>query len=184
MKKVLAFFLAACMLVLFVGCSGKMTPAEKFLLAVKKMDFTAMKNELIPDEKLGSLYLKLETAPQEDTLLVLRNLYALVHYTIGEVSEAENGVKTVRITLKTPDMERICNLARVEAMASADSAEQIVGNMIADGSVSGSMMLENTFSVKMTEADGVWKIPYGDKENEAFANALAIEDMIAFFIKY
>ncbi len=184
MKKIVAFFFAVCMIVSFAGCSGKMTSAEKFLLAVKKMDFSAMKNELVPDEKLGSLYLKLDAVPQEDTLLTLRNLYALVHYTVGEVSEAQRGVQTVSITLKVPDMERICNLARVDVMASANSAEKIIGDMIADGSITQSMMLENTFSVKMTEENGVWEIPYGDKENEAFAQALAIEDMIDFFIKY
>ena len=183
MKKILAFFLAVCTFFMFVGCSGKTTSAERFLLAVKKADFAAMKNELIPDDKLGSLYSKLDSVPAEDTLAALGKLYALVHYTVGEISE-ERGVQTVSITLKVPDMERICNLAKVEAMASANSAEKIVGDMIADGSVAKNMMLENTFSVKLTEENGVWKIPYGDKENQAFAQALAIEDMIDFFVKY
>lgn len=184
MKRIFALFLAVCMLSLFAGCSGKMTAAENFILAVKKMDFTAMKNELVPDEKIGSLYMKLDSVPQEDTLLTLRNLYALVHYTIVEVSESTGGIKTVRMTLKVPDMERIRNLTRVEAMVSAESAEKIIGDMIADGSIEESMMLENTFSVKMTEENGAWKIPYGDQENEAFTQALAIEDMLDFFIKY
>lgn len=184
MKKILAFFLVVCMLAALSGCSGKMTATEKFLISVKKMDFTAMKNELIPDENLGSLYLKLETVPEEDTLLALRSLYALTHYTMGEISELRGGVRMVNVTLKVPDMERICNLVRVEAMVSANSAEQIIADMIADGSIINTMMLENTFSVKMKEENGVWKIPYEDKENEAFAQALAIENMIEFFIKY
>ena len=184
MKRILALFLAVCTLVLFSGCAGKMTSAENFLLAVKKMDMTAMKNELVPDEKLGSLYLKLDSAPQEESLSALRELYALMHYTMGEISENGNGVKTARVTLKTPDVERICSLVKVQAMVNADSAEKIVTDMIADGSVAGTMMLEKTVTVKMTEENGVWKIPYGDKENEAFADALAIGDMISFFIKY
>ena len=184
MKKIFAFFLAVCMIVLLCSCSAQMTSAEKFLIAVKKMDFAAMKSELIPDEKLGSLYLKLDSSLQEDTVLTLRNLYSLIHYTIGEVSEAKNGVQTVSVVLKVPDMERIRNLARVEAMVSANSAENIVGDMITNGSIGQSMMLENTFTVKMTVENGIWKIPGGDKENEAFVQALAIDDMIDFFIKY
>ena len=184
MKKIIALLLAVWMLFSLTGCSEGMTSAENFLLAVKKMDMTAMKNELVPDEKLGSLYLKLDSAPQEESLSALRELYALMHYTMGEISENGNGVKTARVTLKVPDVERICSLVKVQAMVNADSAEKIVTDMIADGSVAGTMMLEKTVTVKMTEENGVWKIPYGDKENEAFADALAIGDMISFFIKY
>jgi hypothetical protein len=42
------------------------------------------------------------------------------------------------------------------------------------------MMKEYTVSVKMTESDGVWKIPYGDKENVDFVKALALAEMIDF----
>ena len=184
MKKIIVFLLTLSILFTLVGCSGNMTSAERFLLAVKKMDFSAMKNELLPDQKVGSLYLKLDSAPAEDSLLTLRNLYALVKYTVGEISEESNGVQTVEITLKVPDMERICSLAKVHAMGSGESAETIVGNMIADGSVTQGMMLEKTVSVKMVAEDGICKIPYANTENKAFAEALAIEAMIDFFAKY
>ena len=184
MKKIIAFMLAVCVLFSLTGCSGSMTSAERFLLAVKKMDFAAMKNELIPDEAFGSFYLKLDADLEEDSVLVLRNLYALAQYSIGEISEENANEKTVEITLKTPDVKRICDQVRAKVMASADSAEQIVGEMIADGSVGKTMMTEGTFTVKMKKTDGQWKIPFEDEANQAFAEALAIDDMMDFFAKY
>jgi hypothetical protein len=184
MKKIIAFMLAVCVLFSLTGCSGSMTSAERFLLAVKKMDFAAMKNELVPDETFGSFYLKLDTKPEEDSVLALRNLYALIQYSIGEISEENADEKTVEVTLKTLDAKRICDQTRAKVMASAKSAEQIVGEMISDGSVAKTMMTEGTFTVKMKKTDGEWKIPFEDAENKAFAEALAIDDMIDFFIKY
>ncbi|MBQ3489023.1 MAG: hypothetical protein IJA86_00350 [Clostridia bacterium] len=184
MKKIIAFVLVLCSICMLAGCSGKMTSAENFLLAVKKMDFSAMKNELVPDDKIGSLYSKLDSDLGEESLLTLRNLYALTQYTIEEISEESGGEQSVKILLKVPDIEKICDHTRVQAMVSADSAEKIVGDMIANGSVAKTMMVEETFFIKMKKEDGVWKIPYADAENKAFAKALAIENMIDFFIKY
>lgn len=184
MKKIIAFALAVCVLFSLTGCSESMTSAERFLLAVKKMDFAAMKTELVADETFGSFYLKLDTKPEEDSLLTLRNLYALVQYSIGEISEETADEKTVEITLKALDVKRICDQVRAKVMASAKTAEQIVGEMIADGSVAKTMMTESTFSVKMKKMDGEWKIPFEDAENKAFAEALAIDDMMDFFVKY
>ena len=182
MKRILALFLAVCTLVLFAGCAGKMTSAENFLLAVKKMDFEAMKNELVPDQKLGSLYLKLDSDVDETALSALQNLYALAQYTIGEISEESSAEQTVEVTLKIPDMERIREQARAKVMVSAETAEKIVGDMIADGSISKTMIVESTFSVKMVKTEDGWKIPYA--ENKDLAKALSIENMIEFFVKY
>ena len=185
MKKIIAFILTVCILLFsLAGCSGSMTSAEKFLLAVKKMDFSAMKNEMVPDETFGSLYLKLDTVPAEDSVSALRDLYSLVQYSMGEITEESADEKTVEITLKTPDIKRICEQTRAKVMASSDSAENIVGAMISDGSIAKTMMTEMTVSVKMTKTDGEWKIPFGDKENKTFADALAIDDMMDFFVKY
>ena len=184
MKKIIAFMLAVCVLFSLTGCSGTMTSAERFLVAVKKMDFAAMKNELVPDETFDSLYLKLDTKLEEDTVLALRNLYNLVQYSIGEISEEQADEKTVEITLKVPDMKRICDQTKAKVMATANTAENIVGNMIADGSIAKTMMTENTFTVKLKKTDGEWKIPFEDAENKAFAEALVIDDMMNFFMKY
>ena len=182
MKKIIALLLAVWMLVSLTGCSESMTSAERFLLAVKKMDFEAMKNELVPDQKLGSLYLKLDADVDEAALSALRNLYALAQYTIGEISEETGAEKTVEITLKIPDMERIREQARAKVMVSSETAEKIVGDMIADGSIPKTMIVESKFSVKMVKTEDGWKIPYA--ENKDFAQALAIENMIEFFVKY
>ena len=182
MKKIIALLLAVWMLFSLTGCSEGMTSAENFLLAVKKMDFEAMKNELVPDQKLGSLYLKLDSDVDETALSALQNLYALAQYTIGEISEEGSAEKTVEVTLKLPDMERIREQARAKVMVSAETAEKIVGDMIADGSISKTMIVESTFSVKMVKTEDGWKIPYA--ENKDLAKALSIENMIEFFIKY
>ncbi|MBR5187872.1 MAG: hypothetical protein IKW18_05320 [Clostridia bacterium] len=182
MKKIIALLLAVWMLFSLTGCSEGMTSAENFLLAVKKMDFEAMKNELVPDQKLGSLYLKLDSDVDETALSALKNLYALAQYTIGEISEEGSAEKTVEVTLKIPDMERIREQARAKVMVSAETAEKIVGDMIADGSISKTMIVESTFSVKMVKTEDGWKIPYA--ENKDLAKALSIENMIEFFVKY
>ncbi len=180
MKKTVAFLLIVAISCLMFGCLEKMTPVENFLLATGKMDFSAMRGELIPDEATGSLYRKLEQAdPDEEALQVLRDLYSLVQYQIGE-SSSDGKKKTVSLTLKVPDMERIRSLATAQTLVSGDSAAAVVGEMLADGSVAKNMMKEYSLSVTMTETDGAFKIPYGDKENADFAKALSIAEMIDF----
>ena len=145
-----------------------------------------MKNELVPDESIGSLYRKLQNTSDigEDSLRVLRDLYSMITYTVGESSESENGIKTVQITMKIPDMERIRSHVQTKILVSADSAETIVGNMIADGSIAKGWMSEHTFSVELKETDGVFKIDYDSKANAQWKEALAIEKMIDLFIIY
>lgn len=180
MKKMIAFVLVVAISCSLFGCIAKMTPVENFLLATKEMDIASMRAELVPDETVGSLYRKLEQAnPNEESLQTLRALYALVQYTIGEVSD-EGDAKTVSVTLKAPDMERIRVLTSTQILVSGDTASAVIEEMIADGSVSKSMMKEYSLSVKMIQTDGVWAIPCGDKENADFVSALAIADMIEF----
>lgn len=183
MKKWIACILIVTVCCSLFGCLAGMTAVESFLVATGKMDLTAMRAELVPDETTGSLYRKLQnTALTDGTITVLRDLYALVHYTIGEVSAESNGEKTVSVALRVPDMERIRSLVSAELLVSGDSAEKILGNMIAAGTISQNMMKEYTISVKMTKSDSVWKIPYGDKANADLAKALALAEMIDFMI--
>ena len=180
MKKIIAFVLIIAIGCSMAGCLGEMTAVENFLLATVKMDVAAMRAELVPDETTGSFYRKLKNAdPGEESMRVLRDLYSLVQYTMGEVS-SEGGVKTVSVTLKVPDMEWIRSSAKAQILATSDSADVVIGKMIADGSISKNRIKEYQLSVKMTETDGKWKIPYGDKENEDFVKALAIAEMIDF----
>lgn len=176
----------ACMLVLAVccslfGCLAKTTAVERFLAATVKMDLSAMRAELIPDETTGSFYRKLQNASlRDEAVSALRDLYALVQYTIGETTTQNGGKQTVAVTLKAPDMERIRSLIDAQMMVSGDSPEKILGDMLEDGQISGNMMKEYTVSVTMTESDGDWKIPWGDKENADFAKALSLGEMIDF----
>ena len=180
MKKTVAFILIVALVCSFGGCFAKMTPVETFIIACTKMDITAMCAELVPDDATGSLYLKLKNAnPDEDALAVLRALYSLVQYTMGEVS-SDGGEQTVSVTLKAPDMERIRSLAITQTLVSGDSAAEAIRTMLDDGSISRSMMKEYSLTVKMTETDGAWKIPCADKENADFMGALALAEMIDF----
>jgi hypothetical protein len=181
MKKTIAFVLILALCAAFSGCMAKMTPTESFLLATRKMDLAAMRAELTADEKAGSLYTKLQNADlDEETLTALRDLYSLVQYTMGEVSSVGKGEQTVSLTLRVPDMERIRSLVTSQVLVLGASPESILEGMLADGSVSKNMMKEYSVSVRMTEVDGEWKIPYGDRENADFVKALSVAEMIDF----
>lgn len=180
MKKMIAFILVITISCSLCGCFAKMTPVENFLLASKKMDISAMREQVTPDESAGSFYSKLEKVNlDEEALQTLRDLYALVQYTVGEVTSRGDG-KTVSLTVKAPEMERIRSLATAQILASGDSATEVIAGMIADGSISKSMMKEYKLSVKMTETGDTLKIPYGDKDNADFVKVLAIAEMIDF----
>ena len=97
---------------------------------------------------------------------------------VGHLENA--GEQTVEITLKVPDFERILSLAKAQILVSGDSAASILEDMLSDGSISKSMMKDYSLSVKMTETDGDWKIPYGDKENADFVKALSLAEMLDF----
>ena len=181
MKKWIACILVIALSLSLFGCLAKMTAVESFLLAMKKMDLVAMRAELVPDEKMGSLYTKLqETDLDEETLNVLIRFYSLAQYTVGEASSVGVGEQKVTVTLKVPDVERILSLVKAQTLVSGDSAASILEDMLEDGSISKSMMKDYSLSVKMTETDGAWKIPYGDKENADFVKALSLTEMLDF----
>ncbi len=181
MKKWIAFILIVVISCSLFGCLSKTTAVERFLLATKDMGFEAMRAELVPDEKTGSMYTKLQkTDPDEDTLRILTEFYSLMQYTVGEASSDTAGEQTVSVTMKVPDVERILSLAKAQLLVSGDSAAEIIENMLEDGSISKNMMKEYSLSVKMTETDGAWKIPYGDKENADFVKALSLAEMLDF----
>ena len=183
MKKWIACILIVAVCCSLFGCLAGTTAVESFLLATGKMDLSTMRAALVPDETTGSLYRKLQnTGLTDDAMTVLRDLYGLVRYTMGEVSAESKGEKTVTVTMQAPEMERIRSLISAELLVSGDSPEKILGDMLAEGTISRNMMKEYTVSVKMTESDGVWKIPYGDKANADFAKALALAEMIDFMI--
>ena len=180
MKKTIALVLIVAISCSLFGCMAKMTPVENFLLATKKMDIASMRAEIVPDETVRSLDSRLANADlDEDSLQTLKALYALVQYTIGETS-TEGNVKKVAVTLKAPDTERIRFLTTTQVLVSGETASALIEEMINDGSISKNMMKEYSVSVKMIQADGVWLIPCGDKENADFVSALAIADMIEF----
>ena len=181
MKKWIACILVIAFSFSLWGCISKTTAVENFLLATGKMNFAAMRAELVPDEKAGSMYTKLQKISlDEETLDVLIEVYSLMQYTIGESSSENAGEQTVAITLKVPDIERILSLAKAQILVSGDSAASILEDMLSDGSISKSMMKDYSLSVKMTETDGDWKIPYGDKENADFVKALSLAEMLDF----
>ena len=181
MKKIVCLFLAAVLMFAFCSCSSEMTAAEDFLIALKQMNIDAMKQELIPETEAGSLYTKLDTSLTEAERAVLQKLYGLTQYTVGEVIE-EDGARFVSMTLKTPNAKRIAELADKQILVSAESAENIVSDMIDGGTVAKTLMTEKTVSVKMTEKDGAWLVDYEAAENAAFRETLAISEILNFIL--
>ena len=182
MKKWIACILIVAMSCSLFGCLAKMTPVENFLLATVKMDFASMKNEIVPDEKTGSFYLKLQNLKNtdEDAIRVLKELYSFVKYTMGETVSVSENEQKVSLTLRVPDMDKIRTLASAQILVSGDSAHAVIGHMIESGLISENVIKEYSFSVKMTKTESGWKIPYGDKENADFVKALALAEMIDF----
>ena len=182
MKKWIACILIVAMSCSLFGCLAKMTPVENFLLATVKMDFASMKNEIVPDEKTGSFYLKLQNLkqPDEEAVRVLKELYSFVKYTMGETVSVSETEQKVSVTLKVLDMEKIRSLANAQILVSGDSAHAVIGHMIESGAISDSTVKEYSLSVKITKTESGWKIPYGDKENADFVKALALAEMIEF----
>ena len=97
---------------------------------------------------------------------------------MGEISSDTVGEKTVSVTVRAPDMEKIRSLITAELLVSGKSSEKALGDMLAEGKISRNMMKEYNVSVKMEESDGEWKIPYGDKANAEFVKALALAEMM------
>jgi hypothetical protein len=91
----------------------------------------------------------------------------------------------VEISVKLPDMEKILSLAKMQILVTAESAEQVVRTMLANGTIAKTMMKQSDFHVKMTEnADGEFLIDRNDEENKAFFDAIALENMMTFFLNH
>lgn len=182
MKKAVSLILLFAMLVLLTCCSGGATPAEEFLLAVRKMDTAKMETLMTSDSAAMAARIK-EYADSLDSerRAVLISLYSKLKYTISEESEAENGKKTILVELTIPDMAAIKSFAEAKMAVSGESAYEIVETMLNDGSVSGSYMTEKKMTVMVKLEDGKWRIPYSESENSELVTALSLAEMLRFF---
>ena len=176
MKKIIAMMLAIILSFSLCACSVKMTAAENYLIALKKLDTEGMKVAVDTEEFLDIL-----NRASDEEKEVLQKLYALIQYTVGEQTE-ENGAKFIAMTLKVPDMKRLIELVKKQILVSAESAEKVISDMIDDGTVARTLMTEKTVSVKMIAKDGEWVIAVEDSENDAFMDVLALTDTVSFII--
>lgn len=176
MKKIIAMMLAIILSFSLCACSVKMTAAENYLIALKKLDTEGMKAAVDTEEFLDIL-----NRASDEEKEVLQKLYALIQYTVGEQTE-ENGAKFIAMTLKVPDMKRLIELVKKQILVSAESAEKVISDMIDDGTVARTLMTEKTVSVKMIAKDGEWVIAVEDSENDAFMDVLALTDTVSFII--
>lgn len=173
MKKMVAALLVAVMILSLCSCSAGMTAAEKYLIAVKKLDMQGL-GTVQPMTEI--LYRNLD----DEEKATLLDLYALLQYTIGEVSE-ENGVKFVSVTLKTPDVKRIFDLVDKQILVSAETAQQVISGMLESGTIAKTMMTEKTFLVKMVETDGQWLVDSG-VANQEFLDTVGLEAVMNSFV--
>ncbi len=182
MKKAVSLILLLSMLVLLPCCSGGTTPVESFLLAVRKMDTVKMEELMTSDSAAMAARIK-EYADSLDSekRAVLISLYSELKYTISEESEAENGTKTVLVALTIPDMAAVKSFAEAKTAVSGESAYEIVGTMLSDGTVSGSYMREKKITVTMKLENEKWLIPYSESENGELVTALFLVEMLRFF---
>ena len=181
MKKVVSLLLALLMLVLFVGCPVRTSSVEDALIAVRKLDLDAFEKLLSADTVANFARVRdYDAALTASKREALRSLYGKLQYTMGEESEPENGTKTVSVTLTLPDMAQVRSIAQAEILASGRTVEEIIADMLANGTVASNTTTV-TLSVKLTEQDGAWYIPYSDTENAALLQALALSEMFRFF---
>lgn len=181
MKKMVCLCLVLMLFFVFCSCDAKMTAAENYLIAVKQLDEKGIQSSLImSDEALQRCFDHIG----EEEKTALSELYALTVYDIGETKTA-SGSKYVEVSVKLPDMEKILSLAKMQILVTAESAEQVVHTMLADGTIAKTMMKQSDFYVKMTEnADGEFLIDRNDEENKAFFDAIALENMMTFFLNH
>ena len=183
MKKAVSLILLLSMLVLLPCCSGGTTPVESFLLAVRKMDTVKMEELMTSDSAAMAARIK-EYADSLDSekRAVLISLYSELKYTISEESEAENGTKTVLVALTIPDMAAVKSFAEAKTAVSGESAYEIVGTMLSDGTVSGSYMTEKKITVTMKLENEKWLIPYSESENGELVTAIFLSKCCAFLL--
>ncbi|MBQ8496811.1 MAG: hypothetical protein IJ489_05060 [Clostridia bacterium] len=174
MKKLMAMVLAAVLAFTLCSCSVKMTAAENYLIALKKMDAEGMKAAVDAEELLDIL-----NRASDEEREALKKLYAPIQYTVGEQTE-EDGARFVSLTLKVPDMARLIELVKKQILVSAETAEKVISDMIDDGTVAKTMMIEKTVSVKMIEKNGEWVIAVADEANDAFMQTIALTETVSF----
>lgn len=186
MKRLLSVCLVLCFVVSFSACGAKMTPVEEALIAVKALDAEAFSACMTSDSEtaLSRIVSTVKTDISEEERATLQSLYGLIRYTMGEESEAMNGAKTVKVTVKLPDMARVRTLAEKKILVSAETANAVVSEMLTSGEIEQNYMLETVWEIKMTEEDGKWLIPYTDHANDAFASGLYLLEMLMFFAQH
>ncbi len=184
MKKILSLLLIAAMAMMLFACGGSMNPAETALIAVKKLDLEAFSASMTADSETALSRLKTAKAALDASETeTLTRLYAMITYTMGEENESDQG-KTVSLTVKLPDMARIITLTEKKSLVSAQTAEEIVSEMLESGEIAAAYMLEKTWELTVCKEDGAWKLPYTDKANAALVNDLALAEMFSLFTIY
>ncbi len=166
-----------------VSCMETMNPAENALIAVKSLDIDAFYGYMTSDAdsmRVCDAYEKLSQTERE----TLKTLYGLIQYTVVKESAVSNGMKTVEMTIKHPDMERVRTLADKKILVSAETAEAVILTMLESDEIAGHYMLSESFEIVLKEENGKWKVAYQEKENQAFLEMFYLSEMFSFFIQH
>lgn len=188
MKKSVALLLVMAMLFSFAGCMTQhYSYAEDFLIAARTLDFDAMSTYVVLPTTSSSVPFAQEKHyaamldEQEKSALI--SLYSMLQYTMGDVSIMEDYAKSVAVTLKIPDFERIRSLVQAKLLVSGASASEIVREMIEDGTIAKIYMTEKKIQIGMmkSESDDEFYISYNERDNAALIEAFSFIEMLRFF---
>jgi len=182
MKKVVSLILLTAVLMTLTCCSHGMSPAENFLLAVRKMDIASMEALMTSDSAAAAARMREyadSLAPERRSVLI--SLYSKLKYTVSDETETENETKTVFVNLTIPDMAALKSFAEAKMAVSGESAYEIVQSLLDDGAVSGSYMVEKTITVTLKMQNGEWLIPYSESANAELVSSLFLAEMLRFF---
>lgn len=183
LKRLISFCLILCLSLGFSACSQDMSPVENALIAVKNMDVNAFASCMTSDSEasLSRIVTSFETGLAEEEKETMKNLYSLIRYTMGEEVALSEDTKTITVSVKIPDMARVRTLTEKKILVSAETANEVVSDMLESGEIAGYYMLDATWQIMMKKEDGKWKLSYADKANETFVSALYLAEMTAFF---
>lgn len=182
MKKVVSLLFLLSVLLLFACCTAEASPAEAFLSAVKECDIDAMSEWMTSETaSVGDRLREYDGQLDFEERETRKRLYANLSYTIDGEEQTDGGGRTVTVKLIIPDMERILEYANAQILVSGGTANEVIAQMLDDGTVAEDCMTEETIGIHFEQQDGSLHIPYSEMKNAELVRLLSLEEVFRFF---